>query len=241
MAGALIFVAYEGFQLITNAVCETANPDRNIPRGIYGAILITSIIYIALSIVAVGNLTPQALIQAKEYALAVAAQPVLGNAGPVLVGIAALLATSSAINGTVFGASRMMAEMATEEKMPKAFSFRSRTDIPWLAIVLLTCLALLFTLTNGLETIASFSSMTFLLVSIGVSVANLRLKSETRSSIPLILLGIVLMGATISTLIVYLWQNQRTTLMWIGIIYLLVIVIELLFSKRRMFFKVAIS
>ncbi len=77
IGGAMIFVAFEGFQLITNAVMETENPQRNIPRGIYGSIAITSLIYFGVAIVAVGNLTPQELNSAKEYALALAAKPAL--------------------------------------------------------------------------------------------------------------------------------------------------------------------
>jgi len=235
--GALIFVAYEGFQLITNAVRETKNPEKNIPRGIYGSIAITSIIYIILALVAVGTLTPQEIVAAKEYALAAAAGPSLGNAGQVLVGIAALLATSSAINGTVFGASRMMAEMAKDKKMPEAFSLRSRTNVPWAAIMIITGLAVIFTMSSGLESIAAFSSMTFLLVSTGVSIANLRLRKTTKSSIPLILIGMILMSATIVTLTVYLWETQRNILILIVTIYLVVMAVEFLFSKRRVVFK----
>ena len=234
MAGALIFVAFEGFQLITNAVVETKDPDRNVPRGIFGSIIITSIIYILIAVVAVGNLSQDALIKAKEYALAAAAQPVLGHAGVVLVGLAALLATSSAINSTSFGASRMMAEMAVDEKMPHAFSFRNRTHVPWVAVVVLTGLALVFTLANSLDMIAAFSSMTFLLVSMAVSIANLRLRKTTHSRPWLIWLGLLLMGVTVILLLVYLWQTQRTTLAWIGGIYAVAIVAELLFSKRSL-------
>lgn len=237
LGGALIFVAYEGFQLITNAVCETENPQKNIARGIYGSIIITSVIYIVISIVAVGNLSQEAFYAAKEYALAAAAEPVLGNAGRVLIGVAALLATSSAINGTVFGASRMMAEMSTEEKMPNAFSFRNRTKVPWVAIVILTALASMFTLINGLEMIASFSSMTFLLVSVGVSIANLRLRERTKSNLVLILIGLILMLTTIVLLVVYLWSNSRNTLLWILFFYLTVMIVEFLFSKRNIFKK----
>jgi len=237
MAGALIFVAYEGFQLITNGVCETKNPAKNIPRGIYFSIIITSVIYIVLSIVGVGNLSLDQIVSAKEYALAAAAEPVLGNTGRVLVGIAALLATSSAINGTVFGASRMMSEMATEKKMPKSFSLRSRTEVPWIAIVVLTIFAISFSILNGLEAIAAFSSLTFLLVSIGVSVANLKLIKTTKSNLWLVLLGIVLMTATVLTLLYYLYVNSTDTLILIALIYVAVICMELLFSKRNIFNK----
>ncbi len=232
-AGAMIFVAFEGFQLITNAVLESEDPDRNIPRGIYGSILVTSFIYIGVAIVAIGNMTPQELTVAEEYALAVAAKPALGNAGETLVDVAALLATSSAINATAFGASRMMAEMATQKRLPNAFSFRSRTNVPTLAIVVLTVLAGLFTMLGGLETIATFSSLTFLLVSMSVSVANFKLRSMTNSSTGLILWGLVLMLTTTGLLLVHLWMENRETFLWVGLFFAMIIVGEIAFFLRQ--------
>ncbi len=220
MAGALIFVAFEGFQLITNAVTETEKPERNIPRGIYGAIVITSVIYILLAVVAIGNLPQQRIIAAEEYALAEAARPVLGEAGVLLVGVAALLATSSAINATVFGAARLMAEMARERRMPSVLAARNLDNVPWVATIVLIALGGLFTLAGGLKVIASFSSMTFLLVSIGVSVANWRLRDRTQATPWAVLAGIGLMGTTVLLLVVHLVRNEPETLLAMLGIYL---------------------
>jgi len=232
VAAAMTFVAFEGFQLITNAVVETVDPDVNIPRGIFGSILITSFIYIAVAVVALGNQTVGELVDAKEYALAQAAGPALGAAGFVLVDIAAVLATSSAINATAFGASRMMAEMATQRRMPSAFSFRNRTNVPWLAVVVLTTSALVFTALGSLETIAAFASLTFLLISISVSVANYRLRSETRSRPEIVVLGIVLMLATVVLLLEHLWVGDRPTVVWVLGLFLGIALMEVVFFER---------
>lgn len=77
----------------------------------------------------------------------------------------------------------------------------------------------------------------FMLVSIGVSVANLRLRAQTESKAIFILPGFLLMLATVVTLVVYLWQTARPTLMWIGGIYLVVVIVELGFSKRKLIQK----
>ncbi|RLB54067.1 MAG: amino acid transporter [Deltaproteobacteria bacterium] len=232
VAGALVFVAFEGFQLITNAVMETENPGRDIPRGIYGSIAITSLIYIGVSVVAVGNLDAAELMAAKEYALAVAARPALGNLGPVLVDIAALLATASAINATIFGASRMLAEMASEDRVPRAFSHRSTAQVPWLAVVVIVGLSAAFTAAASLDAIATFSSLTFLLVSVAVSAANFRLRSQTQSKSWLVLSGIVLMGTTIALLIHHVWAENRMMLVWVGAIFVTIAVAEILFFER---------
>lgn len=183
LGGALIFVAFEGFQLITNAVNETRDPERNIPRGLYGSIAITSVIYIVISLVAVGNLDATAIHAAQEYALAAVAKPIMGNLGVVLVDIAAILATASAINATIFGASHLAFQIAHDNLAPKVFSFRNREGVPIASAVTITILSLLLSALGGLELIASFSSLTFLLVSIAVCVANLKLRGETKSAI----------------------------------------------------------
>ena len=234
IGGATIFVAFEGFQLITNAVSETEKPDRNIPLGIYGSIAITTFIYLVIAVVGVGNLTPEEIGRAREYALAVAAEPVMGNAGRVLVALAALLATSSAINATFFGASRMMAEMAAEATMPRWFALRSRINVPWLAVLVLTAATVVFTAVGTLESIAVFSSLTFLLVSIAVSVANFRLRTVTGSRAWIVVAGIGLMLTTVVLLIIQLWSETRQTLATVGILYLAVVVAEFLFSRRHL-------
>jgi len=233
MAGALIFVAFEGFQLITNAVCETRNPDRDIPRGIYLSIFITSFIYIMLAIVGIGNLPVNDLIKAEEYALAAAAKPVLGEAGTVLVGLAALLATSSAINATIFGASRMMASMGADHAMPSILARNSERGVPFVAVTTLTIAGVAFTVLGGLKVIAAFSSMTFLTVSILVSVANLRLIERTKANLWLILLGLALMATTVLLLCVHLWRNEPDTLAVILGLYLFVIIAERLFQRKN--------
>ena len=235
MAGALIFVAYEGFQLITNAVCETDDPHRNIPRAIYGSVVIVIVVYIALSIVAIGSISVERLIAAEEYALAVAVEPFLGSGGHVLVSLAALLATSSAINATMFGASRMMAEMASDDAAPVAFSFRSRVDVPWIAMLTITILAIGLTVLGSLELIAAFSSMTFLIVSLAVSIANFRLRNQTGSRSVFVVTGLALILATIVIMCVYLWRHAPTNLVWISSIYgsIILLVFALQYLRSR--------
>jgi amino acid transporter len=232
LGAAVIFVAYEGFQLITNAVAETADPERNVPRGIYGSILITGAIYLVLAVVAVGTLSLPQITAAKEYALAEVARPLLGNAGRVLIGLAALLATSSAINSTLFGASRMMAEMGAKGMMPAEFNLRDRRNVPWVAVLVLTFLAGAFTLFGSLGVIAEFSSMTFLLVSIGVSLANLKLRARTGANLTVALAGLVLMLVTVLAIAAYLAVHSPEELVIILALYAAIAVLAVAYNRR---------
>jgi len=221
LGGAIVFVAFEGFQLITNSVVESENPERNVPRGIYYSILIVTLIYVVLSITVMGALDSDAIRSSHEYAVAEALRPIFGHWGFYLAALAALLATSSAINGTLFGASRMMADIAKDEIFPSLFSHTDSHHTPENALFLMFILSSLFVIFGQLADIVAFSSMTFLLISLAVSIANWRLAEKTGSCRFIIGLSIVLMVTTWGLMIVYLWHNEPGTLEDIAMIYLL--------------------
>ena len=233
MGAALIFVAYEGFELIPNAINDMEDPERNLTRGIIASILITIAVYVLVSLVAVGNLTAEQINRYGEYALAVAARPFLGEAGFVLIGIAALFSTSSAINATLFGTARLGMIMATERVLPWAFGFRRQTsNIPWVSLVVISAATLAFINLANLEIISSFASATFLLVFalINLSAWRLRERIGIRAWIPLS--GLLLSTGSLMALAGYLYRSEPRHLLWIGLIYAAATVIELMIPRE---------
>ncbi|MGI9586486.1 MAG: APC family permease, partial [Acidimicrobiia bacterium] len=101
-ASMLIFVAYEGFELIANASAEIKRPKVNLPRAFAYSVGLVVVLYIAISIVVVGSLSPSEIAAAADFALAEAASASLGDFGFTLVAISAVLATFSAINATLY-------------------------------------------------------------------------------------------------------------------------------------------
>ncbi len=234
MGAALIFVAYEGFELIPNAINEMEDPQRNLTRAIMWSIAVTIAIYVLVSIVAVGNLLPDEITRYKEYALAVAAKPFLGEAGFQLIGLAALFSTASAINATLFGTARLGMIMATQKALPTAFGFRRRqNNIPWFSLIAITLVTLVFVNTANLTIISSFASSTFLLIFALINLSACLLRDKTGGNALLPLAGLLLSLASWLALVFYLWETSRESLYWIGIMYLAIIAAELLFSQRR--------
>lgn len=200
MVASITFVAFEGFQLVIHAYDEMDNPAKNIPRAIYGAILIATTLYVVLAIGALAAIPHELIIQDKEYALAAGAQNVLGNFGRFVVIFGALLATSSAISGTLFGASRLMAVIAADGYMPKKLSNRIKVHIPNYAIVTMSLFAFVLILSGGLQIILEFGSITFITVSFLMAFANFRKRHETKTHIlPAIvaMLGLFVAGSLI--------------------------------------------
>ncbi len=234
MGAALIFVAYEGFELIPNAINEMEDPQRNLMRAIMWSIGVTIAIYVLVSIVAVGNLLPDEIARYKEYALAVAAKPFLGEAGFQLIGLAALFSTASAINATLFGTARLGMIMATQKALPTAFGFRRRqNNIPWFSLIAITLVTLVFVNTANLTIISSFASSTFLLIFALINLSACLLREKTGGNALLPLTGLLLSLASWLALVFYLWETSRESLYWIGIMYLAITAAELLFSQRR--------
>ncbi|MEJ2468723.1 MAG: APC family permease [Campylobacterales bacterium] len=118
-AGMIIFVAYEGFELIANAAEDIEAPERNLPRAFLGSVLIVIALYVLIAAVTVSTVPEDALVHAKDYALAVAAKPALGQTGFTLVAVAALLATFSAINATIYGNARLGYTLAKDGRLPE--------------------------------------------------------------------------------------------------------------------------
>ncbi len=235
MGAALIFVAYEGFELIPNAVNEMEDPERNLPRGILYSILITTFIYVMVALVAVGNLSEDQIIKYKEYALAVAAKPFLGEIGFLLIGLGALLSTSSAINATLFGTARLAKVMAEEDELPKAFSYTARTrPVPWVSLVVISALTLVFVNIADLTIISSFASSTFLLIFAAVNAAAYRLRQRIHMAGWIPATGVVATLLSWVVLMTYLGKHDPQGLLSIGLFYLSVIVLELLFSRRAL-------
>jgi len=214
------------------------DPQRNLGRGIFGAIVITILVYVLVSLVAVGNLTPEEIEKYGEYALAAAARPFLGQAGFVLIGLAALFSTASAINATLFGTARLGMVMARERELPAAFAFvRRQNHIPWFSLITITAVTLLFVNLGNLTIIASFSSSTFLIIFFAIHLSAWRLRRQI--DIPPIypLTGMLFTSLSLGALGFYLWNNARESLLWNGAGYLAVVIAELLFSERRWVFR----
>jgi amino acid transporter len=219
MVSSITFVAYEGFQLVINAVNEMDNPDKNIPKAIYWAIVLVALIYFIIALSATLAIPTADLIQNKESALATGAGQIMGNLGQNLVILGAILATSSAINGTLFGASHQMARIADDGYLPNILSLR-KNQIPQMAIIAMAMVASLLIAVGGLQLILEFGSITFLLVSFLMSIANFKIRKKTSSSLWITLTSIsgLFIGAML--ILYYEFQTNPEQLLFISFMYI---------------------
>jgi amino acid transporter len=179
--GMVIFLAYEGFELIANTAEDVVNPKRNLPRAFLISVVGVIALYIAIAVVTVGTLDPSAISAASDFALAAAARPILGQTGFTIIAIAALLSTSSAINATLYGAARLTYGIARSGELPKILENKVRGQ-PIEGLLVTAALTLVVALGLDLSRIATIGSAGFLVIFAAVNIANLRLRAMTKTS-----------------------------------------------------------
>ncbi len=178
--GLIIFLAYEGFELIANTAADIKEPQKNLPKAYLWSVLSVIALYVIVAVVAVGNLTPEQVIKAKDYALAVAAEPFFGKSGFIVIAIAAMLSTASAINATLYGGGRISYLIAKYGELPSGFKKKVKNGYEGMIIIGL--LAIIFATSFDLENISVAGSFGFLTIFGLVNLANFLLYKETKSN-----------------------------------------------------------
>ncbi len=207
-AGMVIFVAYEGFELIANAAEDVNDARRTLPRAYYSAVGIVVVLYVVIAAITVSVLDTAQIDQYKDYALAAAAEPSLGHIGFVLVAVAAIAATLSAINATVYGNARLGYILAVDGELPTSQSWE-RHQVPVVGATTIAGASLLLANLIPIRSIAIISSASFLLVFTVVNAAAWRLFHEIGARRWVVVVATV---ASAVALVVLLWHSASTDL-----------------------------
>jgi hypothetical protein len=204
--GMIIFVAYEGFELISNTAGDVRNPRKVLPLAYFASVGFVIILYILVSIVAVGNLALDKIVTAQDYALAEAAKPFLGQFGFVLIAIAALLSTSSAVNATLYGSARISYIIAKEGQLPPVLD-KKVWNKPVEGLFIVAGLTLLVANLFDVTSISTMGSAGFLLIFAAVNYANFRLYKRTGGNRVIAMLGAVVCMVALGALV---WETLQT-------------------------------
>ncbi len=229
-AASILFLTYTGFGLITNASENIKNPEKNVPLAIYISLSVVSIIYILISIVALGNLGTEGLSKAQEYALAEAAKPFLGGIGFTLVALGAMFSTSSAINATLYGGANIAYALAKKGELPKEFE-RKVWFSGSVGLYITSGLSMFFVIAFNLEEIASITSYFSLIIYLFVIISHYRLSEETKGSKALIVFSFVIVCMVFLTLVIYQWKSEKVVFFTSIIVFVLAFVFELIYKS----------
>jgi amino acid transporter len=207
----VLFIGYEGFGLVANAAGDMRTPRVMLPRALYISVILVIIIYLAVSVTVSGNLSDAQIERARDYALAEAAKPFLGDFGFRLIAIAALFSTASAINATLFGSANVCYMIARDGELPVPLS-RTEWKQATGGLLLTAGLVVLVTLCFDLSGIAMMGSAAFLLVYAAVNAGHLRVLKQTSANKILVWLSLITCLVMFVILGVYTYQQQPAAL-----------------------------
>jgi amino acid transporter len=228
---ALTFFAYLGFSVITFAVGDLRDPARDLPRAMYFALAVTTVLYVLIALGVFGTLTVDEVVGYGETAIAEAARPALGDAGFTMMAIAALLATSSSVNATLYASGGLTSMLAQVGQFPSLFGRETRLGPAGLLVTAAIVLAVANLV--DLSAIASVGSACSLLIFLLVGVSAFKLRHETGSRAPIVVLGIAATAIVLVFFAIDTVRNSPETFFAIVGIALLAVVLDVVWKRAR--------
>ncbi len=181
----LTFIAFQGFEVISQCSEEVKNPKKNIPRAVFLSLLIVVPIYLLVAVVSLASVRPEAGMTAwdylalqKETALVGVAQKFFVGGGVLLL-IGGIISTMSALNATIYSSSRVAFAMGRDRNFPTMFSkVHPKKFTPSVAIFFSFLIVGLMCLSLKIEDVASAADIMFLLLFLQVNIAMIRLRKK---------------------------------------------------------------
>ncbi len=229
--GMVIFVAYEGFELIANVAPDIKNPEKNVPKAYYYSVIFVILLYIIIAAVTVGSLPFNEIATAEDYVLAEATKPLLGKTGFTIITIAALISTFSAINASLYGGSRVSYEIAEDDELPHHLTSKLWNQPIGLFITAIATLAIANLL--NLESISTAGSVGFLLIFAIVNYVGFRLHKKINGNKIIPLVGFILCVTALLILISQQITTNKTGVIVAVAIVFICFLIEYIYKKTE--------
>ncbi len=180
----LCVLAYKGFTTITNQGDDIRDPKRNLARSIVISLLICTVLYLLITISVESSIGAKGAVEARDYALAQAAEPLFGAWGVGVTVAIAVVATLSGLLASLYSVSRlygMLQDMRQAPWLP--------AKVPHQPMIITAGLAILATAFLDLSQIASMGAFLYLSMDIAVQwgvIRHLRAKINARSWVPVL-------------------------------------------------------
>ena len=220
IGGAAIFMAYEGFQLLSYEYDRIRKPEKYFMPVLLVAVAFVVILYMLVAVGATMLGGAASIISFKQIALSVVAQKAFGSVGMIIMTLAAGFATSAAINSTLFSTANLTRSIAEKNELPAWFSHTNGNDVPDRSIILLGVLAAVLAVTGSLSSLVEAASLIFL-CTFGVVNWLAYRESHKRKWIPL--LGIAVGAATGISLLFRLAISKPIALVGMLLLVLLIL------------------
>jgi len=183
------YVAFEGYEVISQTGDEAIDLLKNIPKAIFYSILIVVTTYLAVSFAMVVGIKTEGIPiwqwMSDRGAIGFAeAISQLIPMGGLLVFIAVIFSSTSALNATTYSATRVSFALGRDSLLPKSLSSISRkTKVPHIALLLSAVLIVGMAVSLPIEDVVSGASIMFLLLFFLVNMSAIKVRRERGDSL----------------------------------------------------------
>jgi amino acid transporter len=229
---ALTFFAFLGFGIVTFTAKDLKDPMRELPKAMYLALGIASVVYVAVSLGVFGTLTVEQVIASGGTAIAVAAAPILGQAGYWMMSLVALFATSGATNAGLYPAQGLCEQLVETKQFPPVMArkFAGRASAG-LVIVSLVCIVLVVGF--DVNAIASIGSAVALSVFGLVTLAHFRVRKVTGANVGVLVLALTTIAIALLSFVLNELIYEPASMVALLVILLLSIGLDVAWTRSR--------
>jgi APA family basic amino acid/polyamine antiporter len=175
-AVSIIFFAYIGFENIANLAEEVKNSRTVVPKALVLSLVISTILYILVSIAAVSEI-PASELAASKAPLTLVVQTALGDYS-ILLSLIALFATGNTVLIFLIVASRILYGMSSQRSLPKLFSDVGKTNTPFFSVFVVGITAALIVTSTDIKTVAQLADLGVFIAYLAVNAALLALANK---------------------------------------------------------------
>lgn len=253
-AASILFFAYLGFNTVATAAAEARDPQKSVPFGIVGSLVVCAVLYIVVAAVLTGVVPFRRLGVPDPIAVAI---DVVGHPKmAMLIKLGALTGLSSVLLVNAFGQSRITFAMARDGLLPSLFAtIHPRLRTPWLGIVVLSLISAVLAAILPLALLADLISLgtgaAFIIVAISqIWLRNTRPELERSFRVPLggvwigglwvgyvpataILMCVVMVVPVVLDIVRHAWLGQPTAAIFFAVYLTMGALIYAFYGRRK--------
>ncbi len=225
----LCVLAYKGFTTITNQGDDIRDPKRNIARSILISLAICTVLYVLITVSVSSSIGAKGAVDARDYALAQAAEPFFGAWGVGITVAIAVVATLSGLLASLYSVSRLYAMLQTMRQAPSL-----PKSVPHQPMIITAGLAILVTVFLDLSQIASMGAFLYLSMDMAVQwgvIRHLRAKIDAHLWLPI--LTIVLDLAILIPFAILKAQSDLFTVIVAAVVAVAIITAQVVTIRTR--------
>ena len=220
------YVGFEGFEVIGHAGEEAIDPKKNIPKAILYAVIIVVTTYLLVAFAAVVGVKPEGSTIMEWFSArgATGFADAIKNLFPfggILVTLAAIFSSTSALNATIYSSARVSFAMGRDGALPpKMAEISPKHRVPAFALFMSSIIIIFIAAALPVEDVAASADIMFLLIFLLINVSVIKIRREMGDELEygfmMPFFPVIPIIALVAQLVLSVWLFDMSTTAWLA-------------------------